>query len=153
MTVANQLLDQAEQHCKAHGAKLTDKRKHVLKSLLQSKRAMSAYEITDYCKTELGQTLPSMSVYRILDFLEQERLVHKLQLANKYVACSHVACDHTHAVPQFFICGECQKVEEVNIDKSIIDELKKNVKNAGFELVSEQIEMNCVCDACASAAE
>ena len=51
---------------------------------------MSAYELVDYCKETYGVSPPPMSVYRILDFLQQERLVHKLNLANKYIACAHI---------------------------------------------------------------
>ena len=89
-----------------------------------------------------------MSVYRILDFLQEQRLVHKLNLANKYVACAHITCAHAHGVPQFLICGECQRVEEINVARSTINALKRNVHEAGFELVSPQLEMNCICAAC-----
>lgn len=146
---SDQIIDHAEQQCKSHGVRLTDKRKQVLMSLLQSERALSAYEIIDFCKAQFGQSLPPMSVYRILDFLAEEQLVHKLSLANKYVACSHIACDHAHRIPQFLICGECKKVEEVSIDQSVVHALQNNVKGAGFKLASEQIEIDCVCDSCA----
>ena len=142
------IIEHAEQHCKAHGARLTNKRKQVLSGLLKSKKALSAYELADYCKTEFGETIPAMSVYRILDFLQDERLVHKLSLANKYVACSHITCDHDHGVPQFLICGQCQKVEEIAISKSTMRELKRNIAEAGFHLVSQQLELDCLCGDC-----
>ena len=131
-----------------HGAKLTTKRKHVLGALLKSGKALSAYELIDLCKEEYDETLPAMSMYRILDFLQEEGLVHKLNLANKFVACSHITCDHAHAIPQFLICGSCQKVEEISIPADTIGVLQQNVKDAGFHLVSSQLEMNCICDTC-----
>lgn len=109
---------------------------------------MSAYEVVDYCKETYKESIPAMSVYRILDFLQEEGLVHKLKLANKYVACAHIICEHSHGVPQFLICGECQKVEEISISKRTIAELEKNVEQAGFHLVSPQLEMNCICASC-----
>jgi len=142
------ILEHAEQHCKAHGARLTSKRKQVLSGLLQSEKALSAYELVDFCKTKFGASIPAMSVYRILDFLQGEYLAHKLNLANKYVACAHITCADSHAVPQFLICGQCKKVEEISISKSTIDVLEKSVEHAGFHLVSPQLEMNCVCEAC-----
>lgn len=148
MNNINQIIDHAEQHCKAHGSRLTPKRKQVLSGLLQSQKALSAYELIDVCKTQFGETLPAMSMYRILDFLQNERLVHKLNLANKYVACSHITCDHKHAVPQFLICDQCQSVKEISISKSVIVELQQNVEDAGFYLVSPQLEMNCICESC-----
>lgn len=148
MKKVNQIIDHAERHCKAHGSRLTIKRKHVLLGLLQSKKALSAYELIDICKAEFGEALPAMSMYRILDFLQSMHLVHKLNLANKYVACAHIACDHEHAAPQFLICGQCQKVKEISINKATIVEFQNNVKNAGFHLVSPQLEMNCICENC-----
>ncbi|WP_423893633.1 Fur family transcriptional regulator [Candidatus Pelagadaptatus aseana] len=141
-------MDRAEDSCRAHGARLTNKRKQVLSGLLKSEKAMSAYELVDFCRDEYGESLPPMSVYRILEFLQQESLVHKLSLANKYIACAHIACDHDHGVPQFLICSHCQRVEEITINQATIDTLKQNVESAGFHLVSPQLEMNCLCDRC-----
>lgn len=142
------VLAHAEQSCKANGARFTGKRRKVLSSLLQSERALSAYELVEHCQRDFGEALPAMSVYRILDFLEQEELVHKLRLANKYVACSHIACNHAHAVPQFLICTSCQKVQEISIAKQVVQELQQNVENVGYRLLSPQLEMSCLCDNC-----
>ena len=148
MKNVEQIIDHAEQHCKGHGARLTDKRKQVLAGLLQSEKALSAYELIDVCKAEFGEALPAMSMYRILDFLRDERLVHKLNLTNKYVACAHITCDHDHAVSQFLICSQCQRVEEISVSESVMAELQKSVENAGFHLVSPQFELNCICESC-----
>ncbi|MCG8669574.1 MAG: transcriptional repressor [Pseudomonadales bacterium] len=150
MQSVDTIIEHAERHCKSHGARLTPKRKQVLSGLILSEKALSAYELIDFCKEKFGESIPAMSVYRILEFLEEERLVHKLNLANKYVACAHITCSHAHEVPQFLICNQCNKVEEINISKSTMDELKENIEQAGFHLVSPQLEMNCICHSCAT---
>ena len=142
------IISHAENTCKIHGVKLTNKRKQVLSGLLKSNRAMSAYELVNFCQEEYGENLPPMSVYRILDLLQEERLVHKLNLANKYIACAHITCDHDHGAPQFLICGKCQRVEEIHVQPSTINALKKNITDAGFQLASQQLEMNCICNQC-----
>lgn len=142
------ILEHTEKHCKTHGVRLTDKRKQILTGLLQSGKALSAYELATYYHREFGEKIPAMSVYRILDFLQKEQLVHKLNLANKYVACAHITCSHSHETPQFLICDNCQAVKEISIKKSTIDALKINVEQAGFHLVSPQLEMNCICNNC-----
>ncbi len=152
MNRVEKIIDHAERHCSAHGSRLTSRRKQVLSGLLQSEKALSAYELINFCKARFGETIPVMTVYRILDFLQDERLVHRLDLANKYVACAHITCDHAHDVPQFLICGQCQKVKEVCINTSVIAGLRNNVEQAGFHLASPQLEMNCVCQACMAAA-
>jgi Fur family zinc uptake transcriptional regulator len=142
------VINHAEQHCRQRGTKLTEKRRQVLTGLVQSKKALSAYELIDYCRDKLGQQLPAMSVYRILEFLEEEDLVHRLNLAKKYVACSHISCDHAHEVPQFLICNSCNAVEEISINRSIIRSLKNAVTDAGFHLARPQLEFECYCNDC-----
>lgn len=148
MNKVEKVIEKAEGHCKGHGSRLTKKRRQVLYGLLQSEKALSAYELVDYCKNEFRENIPAMSVYRILSFLQDECLVHKLNLANKYVACSHISCDHAHEVPQFLICGECQRVKEIAISKSTINTLQHSVEESGFHLLSPQVEMNCLCENC-----
>ncbi len=144
------VINHAEEHCKANGSRLTDKRKQVLSSLLKSEKALSAYDIVSLCESEFGESIMAMSVYRILDFLESEQLVHKLNLANKYVACSHITCSHTHGVPQFLICKDCSNVKEISMRNSTLGEIEESVEAAGFHLLTPQIEMNCLCDNCHS---
>ena len=116
--------------------------------LLESDKALSAYELTEFCRDRLGFDLLPMSVYRILEFLEGKHLAHRLNLANKYVACSHITCEHEHDVPQFLICKECFHVEEVGLKRTFINTLEKAIDEAGFHLASHQIELDCVCDEC-----
>lgn len=148
MSKVQKIINYAEHSCKNHGTKLTNRRKQILTVMLHAEKAMSAYELVDYFKEEFGETLPPMSVYRILDFLQEEKLVHKLNLANKYIACAHITCDHDHGVPQFLICNNCQRVREIRIDKLIINSLKQNIEKAGYFLLSSQLEMNCLCNDC-----
>jgi len=149
MNSVESIIQHAEKHCDLRGSRLTQKRKKVLTGLVKSNKALSAYELIDFCKQEYGESLPAMSVYRILDFLESELLVHKLNLANKYVACMHISCDHAHAVPQFLICKSCSIVKEITVEESTITDLGNTVKGAGYQLLSPQIELNCLCDNCA----
>ncbi len=141
-------LTKAEHMCAHSGGRLTEKRKRILEVLLSSLTPLSAYEVADVYNSTSESNMPPMSVYRILDFLESEQLVHKLSSANKYVACSHIACDHKHQIPQFLICSSCQNVKEIAISKSIIDELDQQVVDAGYKLMNSQLELQCLCERC-----
>lgn len=149
MNTINQILNDAEASCRASGARLTEKRKRILTGLLKTQKAQSAYDLIEYMRSEFDESLPPTTVYRILDFLASENLVHKLHLANKYVACSHISCDHAHEVPQFLICDECGNVKEIGIKKALINTLKHNVEEAGYLLRSPQLELHCLCQDCA----
>ena len=144
----NREIDKAKDVCARSGGRLTEKRKAVLEVLLRSNTPLSAYEINDAYNHASEKSMPTMSVYRILEFLEAEDLVHKLSSTNKYVACSHITCNHEHEIPQFLICGKCQSAKEITISKSIIDELGQLVSNAGYTLTRPQLELQCVCYHC-----
>ncbi len=151
MDTLDTIICNAEQVCKANGTRLTAKRKQVLSGLIQSDKALSAYELIDFCKKAYGKTIPAMTVYRILEFLEDEHLAHKLYLTKKYVVCTQFSAGHTHEAPQFLICRDCNRVKEININKPTVSELQKSVKKAGFQLVKPQLELNCICNDCAKA--
>ena len=140
-----------EKHCQNKGIRLTKKRRLILLALFQTKRAISAYELVDYCKEHLNEVIPVMSVYRILDFLQAQGLAHRLGLANKYIACSHINCETQHGLSQFLICDRCQRVEEINIEPSTLNNLNGVIEENGFRLTSPQLEINGICDNCFSA--
>ncbi len=141
-------LEKAHSQCKRSGLKLTDKRCNVLKILLQSGEPLSAYDIADHYRSQIGEPLSAMSAYRMLDFLLQAGLVHKLETTNQYVACSHIACKHEHQVPQFLICDRCHSVKEVGLRKPLLNELKASIENTGFSLFSQQLELHGLCRQC-----
>jgi len=148
MKLLNNVLEKAEKYCQEKGQRLTHKRKLVLAALLQSQKAISAYELIDYCKDNFNEDIPAMSVYRILNFLQDQGLSHRLDLANKYVACSHIACGHKHNLSQFLICSECQHVEEISMDATTSKSLQAGIDKTGFHLSSSQLEFSGVCDKC-----
>lgn len=145
------ILQQAAEKCRQTGSKLTDKRAQILDILVQSESPLSAYDIVDIYNRSADKSMPAMSAYRILDFLQSEELVHKLSSENKFIACSHIACDHAHQVPQFLICRKCHKVKEIAIQRSIIEELKQSIKSTGYHLNNSQLEFDCLCEECTKA--
>lgn len=142
------VLDHAEKQCEQNSSRLTPKRKKILQELLKSKKALSAYEIADIYNKSSNESIPTMSVYRILDFLEDENLVHKLNLANKYIACAHITCNHNHSIPQFLVCRICNKVREISIDIDTMKKIEKKVQDENFNLIKPQLEMHCICKVC-----
>ena len=149
MIDVERILEHAEQQCQRKGVRLTEKRKWVLSTLLASEKALSAYEIAAQIDAQQDKSIPPMSVYRILAFLEQEKLAHKLELTNKFVGCSHIACAHEHKTSQFLICSRCQKVKEIMISASVMATFKESIEGAGFQFVCSQLEMNSICNECA----
>lgn len=139
---------QAEKQCQRHGSRLTAQRKRVLSLLLQAQKALSAYELLDLFEIHFKQPLAPMSIYRTLEFLESVHLAHKLNIANKYVACAHIGCEHSHTLSQFLFCQQCQRVDETSLHASMKAELTGKMKQTGYQLLSPQIELSCICNSC-----
>ena len=148
MTEINVILDHVAKSCAARGKQLTAKRKLVLKALLHADKALSAYDLVDYCKAHFEETIQAMTVYRVLDFLENEHFAHKLKVSNKYIMCSHILCDHDHGTPQFLICSKCDKITEQTIAPIIMTGLQSQAKQKGFTVTQPQLEISGVCDEC-----
>ena len=142
------VINKAENTCRQSGSRLTPKRQQILEELLRAGKPLSAYNLADMYKERFGESMPPMSVYRILDFLVQEKLVHKLASTNQYLACSHITCDHEHEIPQFLICDECNSVTEIGIKKTIIQALKDSVDSTDFQMSSPQLELHGLCKQC-----
>ena len=141
-------LTQAEKICRLQGLILTTKRKLILTALLQVKKAVSAYELIELLETQFEESLAPMSIYRTLAFLEKCHLVHKLNIANKYVACADIINEAPHETSQLFFCQLCQRVDEVKLDPTKISDLDNKAKQFGYQILSSHLELNCICNAC-----
>jgi len=141
-------LNSADAICRESGARFTEKRKRALTVLLDAPAPMSAYELKDEYEIQYKESLTAMSAYRMLNFLVAETLAHKLSSVNKYAACEHINCAHTHALPQFLICDNCEAVTEVGISKQALQKLKDGITQTGFKLNEQQLELHGLCSSC-----
>ena len=144
----NKTLLNAEASCRASGVRLTTKRQRTLAILLDAGVPISAYELVERYQASFGESLTAMSAYRMLAFLVEEELAHKLQSVNKYTACRHINCDHSHELPQFLICDKCDAVSEIAISKDALTRLRTGVADTGFRLNEQQLELHGLCKAC-----
>ena len=138
----------AEQKCLELGIKFTKRRKQVLSVLIEAAVALSAYEIAERCNAGSDSNMPAMSVYRILDLFQEQNLIHKLDIANKYVCCAHISCSHEHDNSQFLICGSCRHVEEISLSDDAVQALQTAASAVGFNAISPQLEIKGRCSRC-----
>ena len=141
-------LESAEAMCRDTGVRLTVKRKRALAMLLEAQSPISAYELVDLYTVRFNEPLTAMSAYRMLNFLVDEMLAHRLNSVNKYTACEHINCNHAHDLPQFLICDNCNSVSEANIQQEILDSLKSDILKSGFSIENQQLELHGVCVNC-----
>ncbi len=147
------VLQKAEEYCLLKGGRLTLKRKQLLSILLSEEKAISAYELIDLFKGKFNIDLPAMSVYRILDYLISSNLVHKIHVANKFVACTHIGCQENHNLSHLLFCQECQRVQELPISSSIYMSFTDDIKKSGNKLCTQHIELTCICSLCSNSSK
>lgn len=139
----------AEQACKQKGRQLTKIRRQVLTLLLLAEKALSAYELIELFTMHFDKTLTPMTAYRSLDFLNEMHLAHRLNTANKYIACAHIGRDISHQLPHFLICQQCLRVDELITQTSnSLNDINHRAQEFGYQLCSPQIELNCICNSC-----
>ena len=137
----------AERICARESVRLTPDRRQVLEILLRGHAALGAYDIIE--RMDWGDRKRASSVvYRALEFLSGQGLVHKLHSRNAFIACAHPESAHG---TQFLICTQCQVIAEIANDK-VDCALIEAAGQAGFVLKSPMIEVEGLCPHCAAKA-
>ena len=133
--------------CEKRGVRLTDIRKTVLRMVWSGHKAVKAYDLLDQLAAKGGSAKPP-TVYRALEFLMEQGLVHKIESLNAFVGCPHPASNH---VSQFFICEGCGFVEEVHSSdlERFIDE---KAAESNFTVNRQTVEIRGTCADCKAAA-
>lgn len=138
------LVTKAEKLCAQRGARLTPARREVFEILADQSGAIGAYDLLDKLKSAVPNAKPP-TIYRALDFLQEQGFVHKITSSNSYVLCSHF--DHQHPV-QMLICENCGAVQEIQ-SEGVYDALRKQAEDQGFRVESQTIEAHGICAECA----
>jgi len=141
------LLTRASSICEGRGVRLTDLRRQVLGLILDHESPTGAYELLDQLRqTRHGAAPPT--VYRALEFLLEQGLIHKLERLSAFVGCI-AGDDHHHHAAKFFICRTCGRVAELE-DHELAHALEHAAKRLGFTLGKATIEAEGQCASCAT---
>jgi Fur family zinc uptake transcriptional regulator len=136
-------LEAAELSCQAQGARLTPIRRRILELVWASHEPVGAYGLLDRLANEGVKAVPP-TIYRALDFLLEQGLVHRLERLNAYVGCSH---RHGPHAAQFLICTGCGRVAELD-DPAIGSALLQSAKSRGFSVSRQTVEVEGLCPDC-----
>ena len=139
-------LQRAEAHCAVAGAKLTPIRRRVLELIWQSHRPVGAYDLLAQLGGD-GQKVAPPTVYRALDFLVEQGLVHRVESLNAFIGCSEPG----HDVQQdIFICKSCGTAIEIN-DPELSARIQADAKALDFQVERQTIEVVGLCRDCRKA--
>lgn len=140
-------LARADAICAERALRLTPVRRRALEILLESHRALGAYDVLTRLAADGFGNQPPVA-YRALDFLEEQGLVHRIRRLNAFAACMHPGESHA---PAFLICRACDRLAEAPAEP-IRAALTEAAAAVGFTVEGSNIEAVGLCPACAEAA-
>ena len=151
-TTREKALREAERACARRGAQLTPLRRQVLELVLDADSPVGAYALLDRLKaTRPGAAPPT--VYRALDFLLDQGLIHKVERLNAYIGCTDAGHGHGHDHDhphQFLICRTCGATAEI-ADHAVAHAIEAAARHAGFAVAQATVEIEGTCARCAAA--
>ena len=136
-------LNDAQKFCQRQGLRLTPIRRRVLELIWQSHRPSGAYELLEQLAAEGHKPSPP-TVYRALDFLLDNLLIHRVSSRNAFVGCTHPGDEH---MAQIFICDRCGTAVE-QADASLNRHIRHNAKDLQFRIRTQTVELAGVCPLC-----
>ncbi len=138
-----QQLSEASRLCAARKLRLTPRRRQVLEIMLASHQPLGAYEIlAELNRTGSTDRIAPPIVYRALEFLMTEGLIHRIESRNAFITCVHPG--HESAA-QFLICRDCEQVAELETSEQ---NLLAAADNLGFAVDHSVVEITGVCARC-----
>jgi len=142
----SEAINMAERLCINRSVKLTPIRRKVLELIWESHKAVKAYDLLDQIKP-LNYCAKPATVYRALDFLMSQGLIHKVESLNAYVGCNCSGRQHEQLL---LICDQCHEIEE-RAAFEVMHALSSEIEQAGFAISYKSIEIHGTCAACAQA--
>jgi Fur family zinc uptake transcriptional regulator len=133
--------------CLKQGLRLTALRRRVLELVWQSHKPLGAYDILAVLSEQDGRRAAPPTVYRALDFLLDNNLVHRIASLNAFIGCNHP--EHAHQ-GQFLICRDCHVAVELE-HKTISDAIVESALGVGFAVEGQTVEVVGLCAACQGA--
>ena len=127
--------------------RLTKNQALVLKVLTNAPQPLGAYAILDKLRSH-GFKAP-LTVYRALEQLAGQGLVHKLESLDSWTTCCG---EHQANPPVFEICNDCGNVSE-QFDRELVKNLSSMSERSGFIPDRSIIEIHGRCDDCGTDAK
>ena len=141
-------LDEARRLCDRRGVRLTPLRLQVLTLIWQSHKPLGAYTLLDMLATEATRQVAPPTVYRALDFLLEQRLIHRIDGLNAYIGCPHPGERHAS---YFLLCEHCGRAEELP-PGALGQAIQQAAADAGFAIGRQSLEVFGACPNCQPAA-
>jgi len=122
----------------------------------QSHRPIGAYAVLEALQAgrragagQDGGVVAPPTVYRALDFLLGQRLIHRIESRNAYIGCVHPGARHA---AQFLICSDCGSAAELD-SPTLRAAIDRAASDAGFAVERIAVEVAGHCPDCRGGAD
>ena len=136
-------MEAARAVCSRRGTRLTETRRRVLELIWGGHHAVKAYDLLEMLSEEDRKVRPP-TVYRALQFLLENGLIHRIESLNAYVGCRAPLSRH---MSQFLICNRCATVIEM-AGAEIAAIVTREAENHGFRIDNQTVEVHGTCAPC-----
>jgi len=140
----DEALSAARKLCQGKKVRLTSLREKVLELIWQSHKPLGAYALMDMLSEAATRRVAPPTVYRALDFLLEQHLIHRINSLNAFIGCPD---PHTQHQNQFLICRVCGNASECN-DAILNQAIGAAGQNASFSIEQYSVEITGLCANC-----
>jgi len=144
ITELNASISRVDEICRSNNLGFTDIRRQVYEIIIKNNKPIKAYEILDEIRNITNKPSHPPTVYRAIDFLIENGIVHKLNSINSFVGCFH---PKTHEECYFLICKKCNLYQEC-CDDSLKDRISKTAVHNKFVISNTTLEIEGHCLDC-----
>lgn len=136
-------IKQVKDYCTKRAIKLTPLREDVLALIYSAPQPIGAYELLRKLRKKRPNAEPP-TVYRVLEFLLDQHLIHRVESLNAYVCCIQPEGPHQS---QLLLCKHCGGAREVD-DPLILEALAQCAETHGFVVENQLTEIRGTCTNC-----
>lgn len=133
---------------RSDGLRITMPRVLVIRTLSRSNGALGAYEIHERIAKEGGK-VDVVTVYRVLQALQESGLVHRIGVLDGYYAC-RAGGSHGES-SEHLICSHCGCVQEMSVPAGSARQLSAQAETVGFRQEAVRVEVLGTCAHCQDA--
>jgi Fur family zinc uptake transcriptional regulator len=137
----------AETVCAQRGTRLTANRRRVLELVWQSHAPVGAYDILVALRKDGAGAAPP-TVYRALEFLMEQGLVHRIESRNAFFGCPQPEQAHS---AQYLLCDGCGDAVEIEIG-GLARRIASRAAEVGFAVAAQTVEARGLCRRCRNSA-
>ncbi len=137
-------MDTAKTVCANNGARLTPLREQVFRLVWSSHQPLGAYALMEMLAEQSTRKVAPPTVYRALEFLLEQGLIHRINMLNAFVGCTHPHADHAN---NFLICEHCGVAIEFSASP-LQTSINQTAGSFGFTITAQSIELMGSCEQC-----